>query len=447
MTEYFTGSEQELIYRAIGHLASVCDNAQLRDNHGFNRADSHASHHLTVIPFDEWGDQEFVYCWSILFKYRRQIEQMFRVDIGAMYRKRFAGLSSSQITSQLSQLASESKSKLNFKDVLSYDKNADLFVLTKHSYKTSENFTAAMSMIAKDHHVSEAGSVWEVGGEYAQGLAHLIDVYVWKRNLHAIGGSYELLLERSKTAIDIADLKENGFDERDVISVIFEDDYVLEIKARGSYRYAKLLSGYRYKKERQLAVARLAFPSDLAVIRDMVRKEKYKIVFEGRNLTYLDLKELVGALPKCRYLSLVSVKDNVLVVGDEERVLGYRALESTNVYVKLSGKTVVIIPKNEKGLRSVVEALHERGLSLGSEVVTGLKNALRLRTGKKYRLTGGVWQLAFPKVDVMNDELRAMVGRAAMKWNPKLRVWEIPSNHDRDILLSRFVAKYKFGKF
>ena len=71
-----TGSlaEREALSGALNHLAHACDFAKQRDNMGFSAADAHDGHLLAALPAEDWEPETTAHVWSLLRKYRRQLE-------------------------------------------------------------------------------------------------------------------------------------------------------------------------------------------------------------------------------------------------------------------------------------------------------------------------------------------------------------------------------------
>ncbi|MDI5832518.1 DEAD/DEAH box helicase (plasmid) [Shewanella xiamenensis] len=91
-------SQVNLVYRMIGAVSSVCDNAQMRDNVGFSKADL-IGHYISELPLAYFDEEWALTAIMLVAKYQRQIGDY--------------GFSQSDITSVVSLLSGVSQERVD----------------------------------------------------------------------------------------------------------------------------------------------------------------------------------------------------------------------------------------------------------------------------------------------------------------------------------------------
>lgn len=61
------------LYRAVRHLAGICDGARARDGHGYNGIDTGFGHELAALPAESWTPRMQAAAWRMIQKYRVQL--------------------------------------------------------------------------------------------------------------------------------------------------------------------------------------------------------------------------------------------------------------------------------------------------------------------------------------------------------------------------------------
>lgn len=378
--DFFNKDEQEIIGIAVEQLSSVCDNAQMRDYIGFNRADASVGHHLASLPVEEWTDTEYMYCWTILFKYRNQLEKVFGTSIDNLYQNRLSILKEksknqnikdlksikklkskddSHIRNVLKNIGDTLKDYVNGKDIIHFNEDKSVFEITQNKKNHSESFLAAMHWI---HAVKEEGETytrWIIEERFKQAVAYIVVKLIGKNLSHLTKGTLEKIKEAGNPIYDIENLTKSGFDQRDYM-VIHEGEHwlLVDIFPRGSYGGFTKLSHFNHKPDMFMASASIIYMKDLRAIKSACSKKNYRIIRNNEEIGFFGLKNMFMKKPPKNPISLEYVSDTTIRISGDISLLNSEAIsKAEGVELKEGELSLEITFKSLKGIDKISRML------------------------------------------------------------------------------------------
>lgn len=371
--DFFNKDEQEIIGIAVEQLSSVCDNAQLRDYVGFNRADASVGHHLASLPVEEWTDAEYMYCWTILFKYRNQLEKVFGTTIDNLYQNRLSVLKEKSKEQKLENLTSIKKLKkkddshirgvlkdigdtlkeyVNGKDIIHYNEEVGRFEITQNQKKHSESFLAAMQWLNAEREDGETFTKWFIQERFREAIAYIIVKLIGKEKCHITKGTLEAIKDSDNPKYDIKTLTKSGFDKRDYIVVHERDNSIdIEIYPRGTYGSFKQMSRFEQEPESFRAIASLIYMKDLKLIKTACSKKNYNIYHNGEDIGFFGIKNMLIKKGIKNPLSIEYVNDTSIKINGEISLLNLEKIEKMNgVSAIKESNSLVIVFESLNGL-------------------------------------------------------------------------------------------------
>lgn len=356
MKNIFDSNEQEIIATAVNQLSSVCDNAASRDSIGFNRSDSYIGNHLAILPIEQWTETEYVYCWTILFKYRNQLEQLFNTSINDIYTRKLNERKKDKISDQLKIIHDKIKNKVNTKDILIYDKKLSQFTLIKNHIKHSANFLSALDFINAKIQINDTSTEWYIESKYSEAIKYIIDKYIGSGHVNYVNQARQKLRLKSPDKLSLHNLLNEGLDQNNIINIDSVDNFGINItiKSASNYKLFSKLSRYNYKKESFCATAKIVIDNDYRLILQAVQKKDFKLNFEKSEINILQLKKLHRENQIGSNYFEPSITNEGLILNDENKLLNHDYFSSNDIIINKEERSITLKPASKRAFKFLI---------------------------------------------------------------------------------------------
>lgn len=397
----FSPEEYSLICSAIRQLSSMCDYASTKDGVGFNKSDATAGHHLAALPSPNWTENDHLFSWSILFKYRHQLSQLCNISIERLYSSRLTQRNNETpsttslqhenvhaISQALSKVRSRVKSKISSTTIVDFRPADHLFTLKPMHPITDVRALAMLGLMQVQNNDHEVYTDYAIHARFSVGLKQLTKYLASCGSITVTPSAVTRMETPAECDISLAKLTEMGFDQRNLIALEFKEHIpYVAITCEPNDKRVLALSRYHYDAVLCVAEGAVVFPCDLKMIKNLMTHNGYLCHFNHRPHSYTQINQIISNSPFKPEVS-VSTEHDTVIIHDPANFINLDSLKTPYVSIRHCSPNIYLKPSSTQGVRNLGTILSAHRLKVPESTIPR-KVASETPQPKKPQANGG----------------------------------------------------------